>query len=397
MKTLYQVNLWPIEPLLFSDNRSARAGEDHLIRDQDPSPHTIYGAIGANIVSKLGAEVNPAKWDNAREYLGDFETDIEKGSQDRAELIGFYYSDTSDKAWLPLPRHVMLLKIGDNISTGNTAEIKEQQSTIAKSSLADLRYYLYFKPDDFETDQEFFFSKEMLKKVLCGIMSANSHLHNGSEILSIEKIYQAEIRLGLGMDNRKNQVKESILFSRPYRRFASDIQLDTSEWRSASITAYFQTCRPISKAHLSRNRLAFLGGDRGRASISFNKEDDGKPLTDLKEEVKQHVRGSKGFFGYLLTPAVKETGWPQIDGKAPLAAATGKPITISGWNTDASDPHPRPLRRLIPAGSVFFYEWDSQDESSCKQLIDRLWLEPIASNNQYRNSGFGRILIGVWK
>lgn len=397
MKTLYRINLMPIEPLLFSDNRSARAGEDHLIRDQDPSPHTIYGAIGANIAAKVGAEADLSKWEQAREYLGDFVTDIENGSTDRAELIGVYYNDTGDKAWFPYPRHIMLLKDGENFSTGTAAEIKELKSTIESSSLADLSHYLYFKPVDSETDQEVFFSKEMLKKTLTGTIPVNSPLNSGSDILSSDKIYQAEIRLGLRMCNKKNRVREGILFSRPYRRFASDIKLENSEWRSASITAYFQTCKALSEAHLNKSRLAFLGGDRGRAIISFKEETDKKPLMDLKEEVKKNIAGSRGFFSYLLTPAVKATGWPQIDGKSPLAAAIGKPMTVSGWNTDRSDSHPRPVLRLIPAGSVLFYEWNSQDEAACKELIDRRWLEPIASNNQYRNSGFGRILIGVWK
>jgi len=56
MNSRYKVNLMPIEPILFSDNRSARAGGDHLIRDQNPSPHAIYGAIGAYIASNLAVK-----------------------------------------------------------------------------------------------------------------------------------------------------------------------------------------------------------------------------------------------------------------------------------------------------------------------------------------------------
>ena len=41
-----QLNLQAVDPLLFGDNRMARAGEDHILTPQSPSPFTIFGAIG---------------------------------------------------------------------------------------------------------------------------------------------------------------------------------------------------------------------------------------------------------------------------------------------------------------------------------------------------------------
>ena len=229
------------------------------------------------------------------------------------------------------------------------------------------------------------------------MMPVTCPLTSGSDIITPDKIYQAEIRLGLGMDNRKNRVREGILFSRPYRRFASDIQLDNSEWHSASITAYFQTCKALSEAHLNKSRLAFLGGDRSRAIISFKEETEEKPLTDLKEEVKKNIPGSKGFFCYLLTPAVKAAGWPQIDGKSPLSAATGKPMTISGWNTVRSNSHPRPALPLIPAGSVLFYEWNSRMKRRVKSWSIVSGWSPSHRITNIVIPVSVRVLIGVWK
>lgn len=397
MKTLYRVSLMPIDPLLFSDNRSARAGEDHLIRDQDPSPHTIYGAIGANIASKLDVKINSSEWEKAKEYLGEFETSIENGSEDRSELICFFYADSGGKAWFPRPRHIMLRESGNMISTGMPVEITPQKDLLTSSSLSAPDHFLSIKRDDHETDKELLFSQGMLKKTLCGTVEPNTPLNPGGDILTTDKIYLPETRLGIGMDSDKNNVLESVLFSRPYRRFASDIKLETSEWSSAAIIAYFQTLKALSETQLSNKPVAFLGGDRARTLISFQKENELKPLPDLKQEVRKHVGGSTGFFCYLLTPAVKESKWPQINGIDPLAISTGKTITISGWDTNTIDQHPRPIRQLIPAGSVFFYKWASPDDNDRKALIDQYWLEPIAANHKYRNSGFGRILIGVWK
>src|SRR5215213_5704121 len=97
-----QVSLEPVDPMLFGDNRSARAGEDHLLADQDPSPATLYGAIGARIAFQLGAR-GRGSWDKAEPVLGKFETDLGKGSTKRAELCGYAAADTQGRLWFPRP------------------------------------------------------------------------------------------------------------------------------------------------------------------------------------------------------------------------------------------------------------------------------------------------------
>jgi hypothetical protein len=69
---------------------------------------------------------------------------------------------------------------------------------------------------------------------------------------------------------------------------------------------------------------------------------------------------------------------------------------VSGWAAAAAEPGPRPLLALLPAGSVFFFKWqdDEQDPELRSAWLREHWLAPLSP--EYAAAGFGRILTGVW-
>jgi len=176
METRYRVNLMPIEPILFSDNRSARAGEDHLIRDQDPSPHTIYSAIGACIAGMCGvAEIDRARWSvAARDRLGEFASDIKIGAANRSELLGYHFWDTRQSSWFPRPRHIRLNQRYEDVYVGKPMQLAPQHNIAMDSSLKDFAQPLNFAADDNEVELEDFISADLLKDILCGVRLSNS-------------------------------------------------------------------------------------------------------------------------------------------------------------------------------------------------------------------------------
>lgn len=391
MSATYEVNLMPIEPILFSDNRSAREGEDHLIRDQDPSPHTIYGAISASIArQRKVAAIEGDEWNKkVADLLGTFESEIAAGSESRAELMGYFYQDLQQNSWFPNPMHVVLRKNAARLAIRSILTPLLSEPHFAGSSLTPegFSHFLEHKPEDDDTEGEYFISQNLLAKILGGENLGDT---SPDDFKSPTEMYQLETRLGLRMVNVKNRVEEGLLFSRPYRRFVSGVDSNTKTWRSFSIHAFYKTLIDLDSDLVSQNLIAFLGGDRRRAVIRF---EPAEPLYAIRDKVKARVDGSRGFFIYLLTPAVREVEWPQIDNRDLLAAAIGKELTISGWNTNRQEQHPRPIRKLIPAGSTFFYKWKNGEDRS--DAIDRHWMQPVSE--QYRNSGFGRMLIGVWQ
>lgn len=107
----------------------------------------------------------------------------------------------------------------------------------------------------------------------------------------------------------------------------------------------------------------------------------------------------------LATPALFEHGWrpgwigENLKGTLP---GTGAGVTligvcnerwrpISGWDLVARGP--KAVRRLVPAGSVYFLELD---EPLGTEAVEKLWLQSVCDQEQDRKDGFGLAIWGVW-
>ncbi|GEM_PF-5365152 len=398
----YQVDLNPIEPILFGGTRASRMGEDHLIRDQEPQPQVIFGAIGANIATKAGAWPNRSQWDtHAKPYLGDFVPQLDAGDESRAELYGYCYKDFLGHEYFPLPRHVTVIKEPQTLSTLPLPILEEKETVLTASSQSEFTHVPFRDPEDSADDEEVYeepllVSADALKEFLCG-QSFGETLREA--IAPTEEIFLPEPRSGLGMDVSRGVTQEGLLFTRPYRRFRSNVNAETGQWATAGIRAWFKTLQRLPTDWANQHPLTFLGGDRGRAWIHYGDPQDELPWVDMLEEIQKYVNEASYFLIYLLTPAVRELNWPHLhvngNNFEPIAAFTDKEIPLSGWNASASPPAPRPKRTLIPAGSVFVYKWpEGSNQEQRQQLLRDLWLAPICP--AYRNAGFGRILTGVW-
>jgi CRISPR-associated protein Cmr3 len=120
----------------------------------------------------------------------------------------------------------------------------------------------------------------------------------------------------------------------------------------------------------------------------------------------------------LATPAVFDNGWfpgwlkpceEHLEGTPPgipdecnltlrlVSACVDRWKPISGWSLErnrisGSKPGPKPIKRLVPAGSVYFFEIDGDAAALAKNL----WLRSVSDNEQDRRDGFGLALWGVW-
>lgn len=114
----------------------------------------------------------------------------------------------------------------------------------------------------------------------------------------------------------------------------------------------------------------------------------------------------------LATPALFSGGWlpgwldmvgDSIAGRPPgapedvtlklVSACVDHWRPISGWSVERGKRGPKPVRRLVPAGSVYFFEVLS---GNAEELVRRLWLKPLSDDEQDRRDGFGLALWGVW-
>lgn len=102
----------------------------------------------------------------------------------------------------------------------------------------------------------------------------------------------------------------------------------------------------------------------------------------------------------LLTPAHFEKGSlptfllePRCGVTVRLeAACVGRPETISGW--DFALNKPKPSRRLVSAGSVYWLEL-SGEPLARRRWVEEMWMTNVSDGEQERRDGFGLAVMGV--
>jgi len=114
----------------------------------------------------------------------------------------------------------------------------------------------------------------------------------------------------------------------------------------------------------------------------------------------------------LATPACFNKGWKpgwlsegeqgrQPEGSPPscpgvrlklVSACVGRWQAISGWSLEKGSVGEKPIRRLVPAGSVYFFEIINGSASE----LSSAWLESVCDDEQDRKDGFGLALWGLW-
>lgn len=159
--------------------------------------------------------------------------------------------------------------------------------------------------------------------------------------------------------------------------------------------------------HLSRPLMTTLGGERRAAWWEPGERiADALAMRELTQSTARYWRSSgcrKRLRAVLLTPAYFRTGWwpdwlstasgsgvlPGTDLRLTLvAAATRRWSGVSGWDMEQN--RPKPTRRLVPAGSVFYFK---VGEGAVD--FEKIHMISLCSDEQSRRDGFGLALWGV--
>jgi CRISPR-associated protein Cmr3 len=149
--------------------------------------------------------------------------------------------------------------------------------------------------------------------------------------------------------------------------------------------------------------IAPLGGEQRQSYWRESPE----PFPSCCDEVRRRIKSDKACRLILLTPAHFRYGfYPDwlLQSKNDVtptlvAAASGRPQVVSGWDYDIRKP--KPTRRLTPAGSVFFLKLNG-NEQNIDQWIDAIWMKCVSDDDengvscQTRSDGFGLAVLGVW-
>ncbi|MBQ7594472.1 MAG: type III-B CRISPR module-associated protein Cmr3 [Synergistaceae bacterium] len=158
----------------------------------------------------------------------------------------------------------------------------------------------------------------------------------------------------------------------------------------------------IEGGSLPEKFIAPIGGERRLAEFSLNEDD--AALWDYPAELPEFINGRLRLV--LASPAIFAKGWlpdwigeETLTGKIPHTNATVKLISavterwqpVSGWSYERGNTGPKPMRRAVPAGSVYFFEIITGTLEA-----KNLWLKSICTDEQNINDGFGLVLAGQW-
>jgi len=153
-----------------------------------------------------------------------------------------------------------------------------------------------------------------------------------------------------------------------------------------------------------------LGGERRLAHWSPTGMAN---LWDCSKAVTDSVGKTNAVRMVLTTPAVFKHGWrpdwidkstlrgrPKWWPDGPQLKLVGVSIprwkAVSGWSLaplkETGKPGPKAIKRLVPAGGVYFFTVESGNAGSLAEQ----WLRPVSDDEQDRLDGFGLAVWGTW-
>jgi CRISPR-associated protein Cmr3 len=206
-------------------------------------------------------------------------------------------------------------------------------------------------------------------------------------------------------------------------RYGVAAQGDEDGDGTRAIPRRFQEIKLAVRAESDDASLPFAGFDAwhplgGERRLAHWKQSDDGAMWQCPGEVADALKSASHIRMVLATPAIFQRGWlpgwidpdslqgrpPDVDVEVKLVgAAVDRWKAVSGWSLapinerGELDPKngkrgPKPIRRTVPAGGVYFFEIVGGDAAALK----RLWLRPVSDSEQERRDGFGLALWGVW-
>lgn len=233
--------------------------------------------------------------------------------------------------------------------------------------------------------------------------------------------FKKEVRVHVKIDSATGAADDSHLFItqglaipdvdfRPQSVDTSQVDKSRAIIKSTKIALLVETADGELGDLLQKiDTIHTLGGERRLAR--FHACDSIASWCCCPSVVKEALGQARGVRMLLATPAVFQNGWlpgwinPDTLEGSPhgvddvvlrlRGASIGRWQAISGWSKEKGQRGPKPIKRVVPAGSVYFFE---VVEGSAQELAD-LWLRSVSDTDreQDRNDGFGLALWGVWQ
>ncbi len=388
----------PADFLFFRDNKPFAGGESFSGISRDlPLPQVLYGALRTLLLQEAGVDFSRfARFKSLDEAAATYPVvratglpDIAGSLRIRGPYLAELYANRED-ASLFFPQPLDVVKYDEEDASNGYGLLAPEPnlqgiSNLPAPYLQPLMVKGRRKTADFDNT---FFPTNLMADYLrgeeLGIRNTRKGNLNKAGINRLSDLVQSEGRIGIAIS--ENWVSErSRFYILEGRRL---------EERIGMVVEFEGVAKDFIPSFT--NQFMHLGGERRFGRITQIEADDipGAP-SNL----------SKKFKLVLVTPALFKGGWlpgwldkatgqgflPGSDLRVQLvAAAVGRPVVLSGY--DVSRNQPKPLRRGVPAGSVYYIELLEGDPA---QLVSGFHNANSISDEDGQ-AGFGLSLVGKW-
>ncbi len=343
-----------VDTLMFRDGRPFNqmdAGASEAVSVFPPYPPTLVGAIRA----MLWQGPLEGCWDKDRLGNG---TDWSRNGTLGPLQFGAPMLLQGSKPVFPVPLHIVEgERGGKNVLTRllpgpmRECDLSAARLPVPKNDLAGIG-----------TIDARWVTMAGMQKIL------NGGVPSRDDLFGRDNLWQAEPRVGVGIDMDTRTTSDGRLYMADHVRMASDVSLGVTMtgWENGGDRhdRFEDALRPLAGEH----RMAAIGlSDPVGLPEMENSEpwDGGRCVIALSPVVPDP---DKGF---------QIKGLPEGD---VVCACLGKPVSIGGWNSKKKKPVP--LRQCYPAGSVWFL---------------RSGVAPPSDVGEATGWGFGQVLIGKWQ
>ncbi|KLU60942.1 CRISPR-associated protein [Peptococcaceae bacterium CEB3] len=355
------LRLEALDPLFFRDGKPFAMGEDFWAEGVfPPFPSVFYGALRTAFFAE-----NPALLPAAGS-----DTDPTRSLRIRSILLM-----NGETIYFPCPLDL----VKDKEETEDKRAYPLQLSPAAECSSYKLPFALAV-PEGLEAET---LSGALLERMTFGDYLSGSWEAQPYRLVS--EFVTEEPKVGIAIDRLRRHAEEHKLYRIGMKRLAPD----RTKGAAAEETSFLLDYEGLQ---LPEKGFIRLGGE-GKVASYERVDRVWIPQPPLLKE--------KRFKLYVLTPAVLTNGWlPEwLDERGLtgnyqglslrlLSAAIDKYVPVGGFNIKEN--RPKPMRRAVPAGSVYYFELLAGDLERVPEVFHYQPLE----DNAYSREGFGRVLLG---
>lgn len=386
----------PNDLLFFRDGRPFDAGMDFMARLAfPPTPIPFYGAIRAAILGQRGDYF--AQFDPRLSTADGWSTELETiGPQDEKRTLRISDFGLARrtfgriKRFFPMPHDLVVEK---SHGAPQQRHFVLQPRPLAKNTLANSPGGLQLLTADRPADSwlplerpEKLLTQDGLTAYLQGQTMDNSDYY-----VMPETLYKGEPRIGIHRNRKTRSAQEGLLYAIEFARLD-----DGSANQETGFVLEINT--DLLENGQDALKTLRLGGECRSVFYQTN---------DVEWDEIACPAVTNRFKLLLLTPAIFTNGWlpdgiddQKMEGEIGsmkvrlISAALGRSVGIGGWDIVARQP--KPVRRAVPAGSVYFFETGDGGPVDREALEDRLHLQSIHGDSNFAKQGLGITTIGAW-